>query len=327
MGRWSLPVLIFAARRLGLAASALLTVTIVVMGVTEILPGDACTAYLGEFIEPDVLASCRQDLGLDQPAYVRYAKWVTDLAHGNLGVSFKLQRPVTEILPPRIRNTVLLAGMAAIVAIPLALGLGVFAALHRDRAADLAISGMSVGLMAVPEFVTMALLVLVFALKLKRLPAVTTAPPTAPISHLLSSAALPATALVVVITAHILRISRAAVIEVLDSGYIEIARLRGVPPLRLALRHVLPSASAATVGVVALTMAWLLGGVVLVEQVANYPGLGTLMVQAVYDRDIPLLQAVTLVFAATYIGINLCADLFVMVLIPKLRPAAGVSSS
>lgn len=313
-----------AIRRLGLAGLSMLLLSLLVVGGTTMLPGDSCTAYLGQAVEPGALAACRHEFGLERPMTVRYAEWLSALVKGDLGRSLKLRQPVAELLAPRVRNTLVLAGLAAIVGVPLALALGVMAAIFRDRFPDLLVSALSIVLMTVPEFVSATLLILVFAIKLRWAPAVTIVPPGAPLRELLPSLGLPAGTLVLVLIAHVLRVARAATVEALESEHVEMARLKGVSPINVLFRHALPGAAPTMISIVALTLAWLLGGVVIVERVFNYPGLGTLMVQAIYDRDMPLLQAITLIFAATYIVLALLSDLLAMTFNPRLRRAGMV---
>ncbi len=312
-------MLVMIARRIALAALTLILTSIITMAAVQVLPGDACTAYLGRFIEPGALAQCRAQMGLDRQPVERYVAWATGLAKGDLGTSLSTRRPISELLLPRIQNSFLLGGLAAVIGIPLAVLLGVFAAVRRERVPDFLASGLSIAAMAMPEFVTSTLLIFVFAIGLAWLPAVTLASSSPTIAELLPSILLPVAVLVFVLVAHILRVTRANVINQLDSEHAEFARLRGVSGAALLMRHVLPGALPATVNLCAMTLAWLLCGVVVVERVFNYPGLGTLVLQSISNRDLPVVQEATMVFAAIYISVNLMADCISMALNPRLR--------
>jgi len=312
-------MLVLIVRRLILAALTLVLTSIIATIVVQALPGDACTAYLGRYIEPGALAQCRGQLGLDHPLAERYLDWVAGLARGDLGMSLSTRRPAIELIGPRVQNSFLLGGVSALIGLPLAVGLGVLAATRRDRLADLLASGLSMAAMAMPEFVTGTLLIFVFAIWLGLLPAVTLVSSNATVMDLLPYIILPVLTLVVVLIAHILRVTRANVIDQLESEHAEFARLRGVGGWRLLWRHVLPGALPATINLCALTLAWLLCGVVVVERVFNYPGLGTLMIEAISNRDLPVVLEATMVFAGTYILANLAADLATIALDPRLR--------
>jgi len=222
-----------------------------------------------------------------------------------------------------MRNTLLLGLTAGLIGLPLALVLGIIAGLTRDRRPDLWISTISLIFMTLPQFVTATFLILLFAIAWPIFPAVTTVPPDSPIKELLPNIVLPVAALVFVMVAHNLRMVRTNVIDVMTSDYVQMATLKGVPRARVVLRHALPNALLPTINLVALYIAWLVSGVVIIEQVFNYPGIGTLMIRAVHDRDIPLVQAIILVFAGAYVVLNMGADLLVTMLDPRLRSMRG----
>jgi peptide/nickel transport system permease protein len=312
--RW-LPIL----RRVGSGLLTLCLVAVVVFFAVEALPGDACTAYLGRLAQGPRLETCRTQLGLERPSYERFADWVAGAAVGDFGVSQKRAESVSGILVPRLRNTALLALLTALIAVPLAVGLGVIAGLARERFLDHLLSWLSLLAMTVPDFVSATLLVLVFSIWLGWFPGIVTAPADAPILELLSGTVLPIVALVLVATGHILRLIRSGMIEVMASDYVEVATLRGLPYWRIVLRHAFPGAIVPAIHLIGLTLGWLLSGVVVVEVVFNYPGLGRLMVDAVSDRDLPLVQAIALVLAAVHISMSLFADLLTVVANPKLR--------
>ncbi len=306
-------------QRLVMAVFTLVFVAIVVFTVTEALPGDACTAYLGKLAQGERLSRCQSALGLDKPSVERFFDWSGKTLRGDLGDSLKRKRPVRDIIAPRFRNTVILGLSAALLGIPLAIILGVIAGVYRERFPDHVVSGIALLAMTIPEFVIATVLIFLFAITLKWFPAVTILPTDASVTEILPNIILPVITLAFVMTAHILRITRASVINTMSSEFVKMAILKGTPFKRLLLRHMLPSALLPTINIAALTMAWLLSGVVVIEKVFNYPGLGALIIQSIFDRDLPLVQAITLMFAVIYIAINLIADLLVILLDPRLR--------
>ena len=306
-------------RRLVMAVLTLIFVAIVVFGVTEALPGDACTAYLGKLAQGERLSNCQSGLGLDQSAVERFLDWSGRAIQGDFGDSLKRKRPISEIIAPRFRNTVILGTSAALIGIPLAILLGVIAGIYRERFPDHIVSGIALLAMTIPEFVIATVLIFIFAINLQWFPAVTILPTEASVARILPNIILPMITLAFVMTAHILRITRASVIDTLSSEFVKMATLKGVPFRRIVFRHMLPSALPPTINIVALTMAWLLSGVVVIEKVFNYPGLGTLIIQSIFDRDLPLVQAIALMFAVMYLVVNLIADFLVILLNPRLR--------
>jgi peptide/nickel transport system permease protein len=310
------------AQRLLLSALTLLLVSALIFVATELLPGDVATAILGREATEARLAQLRAELGLDRPALTRYAEWLGGVLRGDLGVSLaRRDVSVAQLIGERLRNTLALSGSAALIGLPLALGLGVLAGLRRDRPTDTVISvGALIG-MSLPEFVIGALLILAFAISWPLFPAVTVVPPDAPLLELLPYLVLPSVALTIVMVAYILRMVRGSLIDVLASDYVQMATLKGLSRQRVVLRHALPNALLPTINAIAQTIAWLIGGVVVIESVFNFPGVGNLMVTAVSDRDVPLVQALGLLGAALYIGINLAADLLALALNPRLRTA------
>jgi peptide/nickel transport system permease protein len=307
-------------QRVTLSCATLLIVSVIIFVSTEVLPGDVATAILGREASPARLALLREQLGLDRPAMERYVAWLSGALRGDFGMS--LARPnvaVGQLIAERLRNTVLLSISAGVIGLPLALGLGVVAGLLRDRAPDALISTLALIGMSLPEFVIGSLLILTFGVTWAILPAVTVAPPDAPIAILLPNLILPAITLIIVMVAYILRMVRSSMIDALASDYVQMATLKGMSRSRVVVRHALPNALLPTINAVALTVAWLIGGVVVVETVFNFPGIGRLMVTAVQDRDLPLVQALGLLGAALYIMINLSADLLTLWLSPRLR--------
>lgn len=306
-------------RRVFLGLLTLLLVSGIVFITVEALPGDPCTAYLGRMAQGQRLENCRQDFGLDRPALTRYLNWTIDALQGDFGVSLKRQKPISSIVIPRLRNTLLLGLAASVIGIPIAILLGIIAGLWRDRPVDLWISSTAIFAMTIPEFVTATLLILIFSIWLGWFPGIVLTSPDAPLFEFLSDILLPIIVLALVMTAHILRMVRTSVIDVMSSDYIEMARLKGVPYWRMVFRHVLPNALLPTINLVALTIAWLLGGVVVIEVVFNYPGLGRLMIDAISDRDLAMVQAIALILAGIYVTLNFIADLATLFANPRLR--------
>ena len=307
-------------RRLGAAWITVVVVAVVVFVGVEVMPGDACTAMLGrDAAREEVLENCRDRMGLNRPPVERFSAWAGDLAQGDLGVSMKRERPIVDIVGPRLRNTLILAVAAALAGVPLAIGLGVMVALRRERPFDIIVSTTALVAMTMPEFVVAALLILIFAIWLGWSAGVVTAAYDAPALTLLFATPLPAVTLALVYVAHILRMVRSSVIDTAGSDFVLMARMKGVPEPQIVRRHLLPNAILPTIPVIGLTLAWLLSGVVIVESAFNYPGIGRLAVNAVADRDLPLVQAITLIFALIYVSMTLIGDLLAMALNPRLR--------
>ena len=306
-------------RRLGLGFLTLVLVSGIIFVGVEALPGDSCTAYLGRMAQGKRLENCRRDFGLERPALTRYTEWALGALRGDFGVSLKSKKPISNTVGTRFRNTLILGAAASLIGVPLAILLGIVAALWRDRPPDLWISTTAIFAMTIPEFVSATVLVLIVSVWLGWLPGIVVTRPDAPLFEFLSDIILPIVALALVMTAHILRMVRTSVVDVMASDYIQMARLKGVPYWQMVFGHVLPNALLPTINLVALTIAWLLGGTVVIEVVFNYPGLGRLMVQSIFFRDLAMVQAITLILAALYVGLNLFADLLTLVANPRLR--------
>lgn len=314
-------MLIMILRRMMFAIVTMLVVSMVVFAGIEMLPGDACQSYLGQMAQGVRLANCRKEHGLDKSPVSRYAKWVRGVLSGELGESMKRRRPIEDIIGPRFRNTVILGLSAAAVGIPLAIFLGVIAGLFRDRKLDIWISSGAIFAMTLPEFITGTLLILVFSIVLDWLPGIVIVKPSAPVAEMLPKIVLPVITLALVMVAHILRMVRTSMIDVMASEFVQMARLKGVSSVRLVLLHALPNALLPAINLIALNIAWLLGGVLVVEVVFNYPGIGRLSINAISDRDLPLVQAIALLMAVIFVGLNLTADIISLLLNPKLRTA------
>ena len=305
------------AKRLGLGVLTLWAVSLLIFGATELLPGDLAQELLGQSATPETVAALRAELGLDRPAPVRYAEWLGGALTGDFGDSLANGRPIAGLIGQRLGNTLFLAAYAAAIAVPLSLALGLLAALWRDTAFDRVASTAALGAISFPEF--FVAYILIFWLAQSGLfPSLARIPPEAGLGERLYRGFLPALTLTLVITAHMMRMTRAAVINLLASPYIEMAHLKGLRPRRVILRHALPNALAPIVNVVALNLAYLITGVVVVEVVFVYPGLGQLMVDAVSARDVPVVQAVALIFAAAYVLLNLTADVLSTLSNPRL---------
>lgn len=307
------------ARRLALGIVTLLVVSVLIFASTQILPGDVATAILGQSATPETVAAIRRDLGLDRPAPVRYAEWLAGFVRGDLGRSLANNQPIAGQIGQRLGNTLFLAGVAALIAVPLAVGLGVLAAIRRESWLDRAISIATLSTISVPEFFVGYVLIILLAVQFQVFPSLATITPGMGLLDALYVVALPALTLTLVVVAHMMRMTRAAVIGVLSAPYIEMARLKGLPERQIVLRHALPNAIGPIATVVALNLAYLVVGVVVVEVVFVYPGMGQYMVDAVTKRDVPAVQACTMVFAITYVLLNLTADLLGIVSNPRLR--------
>lgn len=309
-----------ALQRIVLAVFTLVLVAVVVFITTELLPGDICTTYLGRDVRNEErLERCRQERGLNRPPLERFGEWAGGILQGDLGTSLNRDRPIAEVIGNRLRNTFVLGIAAALVGIPIAIVLGVIIALKRDTALDVTVSSAALFAMTLPDFVIATVLVFIFSIVLGWLPAVTLVAVNAPISELLPNIVLPIVVLTFVMVAHIMRLVRTSMIDVLESEYVQMARLKGVPGRQIIVRHVLPNALLPAINIIALTLGWLLGGTTIIESIFNYPGVGTLLIKAISDRDIPLVQSLALLLALIYIGLNLVADLLTLALNPRLQ--------
>jgi peptide/nickel transport system permease protein len=312
-------ILLLLARRIALALLSLLAVSVVVFAITAVLPGDAAQEQLGQEATPEALAALRAQMGLDVPAPQRYVRWLGGLVRGNLGVSSATQLPVTELIGSRLPNSLLLAAVTALFSVPIALSLGIAAAVWRGSWFDRAASTGAVAVVSVPEFLVATLAVLVFAVQLRWLPALSYVSDVDSLGQLLQAFAMPVLTLCCVIVAQMMRMSRAAVIDQLEAPYIEMVRLKGASPLRTVLAHALPNAVGPIANAVALSLSYLLGGVIIVETIFNYPGIAKLMVDGVSQRDMPLVQACAMLFCTAYLILVTAADVCGIVANPRLR--------
>ncbi|MDB6011165.1 MAG: gsiC 5 [Gammaproteobacteria bacterium] len=307
------------AERAGLGLLTLLAVSALLFFGTNLLPGDVASALLGQDATPEALHNIRAALGLEQPAWLRYLHWLGGALHGDFGTSLTSARPVGAQVLPRLGNTLLLASLAALVSVPVAVGLGLLSAMREGGVIDRLVSLLSLVTISVPEFFVGYVLTLLFAVQLGWLPSLAIMHGGMPLGERLAAIALPVATLVIVVLAHMLRMTRSALLAVMSAPYIEMAFLKGLPRGTVVLRHALPNAAAPIIAVVALNLGYLVVGVVVVEAVFVYPGAGQLMVDAVSKRDLPVVQACGLVFAATYVGLNTIADMLAIIVNPRLR--------
>jgi peptide/nickel transport system permease protein len=314
------PILRLLARRVLLGVMTLFLVSIVVFAATQILPGDAARAVLGRSATPERLQVMREQLHLDRPATTQYWIWLTGALKGDLGLSLVNSQPVAAQIAPRIANSLTLLILVGLVGIPPSIAIGIVTALRRGRGFDTTVSVIALGMAAAPEFVIgIGLIVLLSTVVFHWLPPVSLVPPGTSILAEPRILVLPVLTLVVVVFPYIFRMMRASMIEVLESDYMEMAKLKGLSWQRLILVHALPNAIAPTVQVVALTFAYLAGGVVVVEYVFGFPGIGQGLVNAVVSRDIPTIQAVVVLLAAFYVMVNILADIIAVLVTPRLR--------
>ena len=320
------PVVTTIIQRLGLGLLTLFVVTVIIFSSIEFLPGDFGEAVLGQAALPETVEAFRRELGLDRPPVERYFMWAGNVLTGDLGNSFSGRNAsgvdrssdVWNLIQPRLANTLFLASMAALVAVPLSLALGITAALYRNSIYDRVVNATTLTTISFPEFFVGYILILIFATYFKVFPSLANISDSTPLLEKIYRSTLPALALTLVIVAHMMRMTRAAIINLLASPYIEMAQLKGASKAKVILHHALPNAWAPIVNVIAYNLAYLVVGVVVVEVVFVYPGLGQLMVDAVSSRDIPVVQACALIFAGTYILLNLFADVISIITNPRL---------
>lgn len=305
-------------KRLGMGLLTLVVVSLIIFSAIELLPGDIATEVLGQSATPETLAAFREQHGLDRSAPVRYWTWISGAAVGDFGVSLANQRPIAELIGTRAANTFFLAAYAASIAVPLAVLLGALSALYRGSFFDRFTSISTLSIISFPEFFVAYILILLFAVQLGWFPSLASVDPETPFAERLYRTFLPALTMTLIVMAHMLRMTRAAIINLLALPYVEMAHLKGMTRWRVIMVHTLPNALAPIVNVIALNLAYLIVGVVLVEVVFVYPGLGQLLVDAVSNRDVTVVQAACLIFAGTYIVLNLVADILSILTNPRL---------
>lgn len=312
-------VLKLLVQRIALGLILLLAVSVVIFLGIEALPGDTAQAILGQSATPLALANMREALGLNEPALTRYFNWLWGLLHGDLGVSLTNRQPIGPAIARRLGNTLFLAGSAAIIAVPLALALGIIAARYAGRLPDKIISAVTLTTVSLPEFVAGYFIIYLLTQLIPIFQPVAIVLPGMSVWAKLQAVALPVIVLVVVVLAHMMRMTRAAILNVMESAYIETAELKGLTPMRIIWRHAFPNAIAPIVQVVVLNLAYLVVGVVVVEVVFSYNALGQYLIDHVTKRDLPVVQAVGMVFATAYISLNILADVAAILANPRLR--------
>ncbi|HSD03565.1 MAG TPA: ABC transporter permease [Gaiellales bacterium] len=311
----------FVVRRLLLGVLVLFLVSLVVFAATQALPGDPARSILGRTATPASLKALREQLGLSGSVFSQYVDWITGLLHGDAGNSLAAQEPVSDLLGDKVVNSAFLVFCAGIISIPISIAIGSYAALKRDRAFDVTSSVSTLVFAALPEFVTGIALVVIFSTNVFTgfLPAITIIPPGARPWDDMKAMILPTATLVLAVTPYVVRIMRASMIEVLESDYVEMARLKGLPERTVMIRHALPNALGPTFQVIAINLAYLAGGVIVVEYVFNYAGIGGALTNAVSTQDIPVVQALAMLIAAIYVVLNLLADIATILVTPRLR--------
>jgi len=306
-------------KRVGLGFLTLFLVSALIFAGTQILPGDVASAILGQNATPEALATLRESLGLNQPVLARYFSWLAGFVTGDLGTSLANQQPVADLLWPRFWNTMALAAFAAVVSVPVAILLGLVTAVKRGGIFDRVINIVALAFVSLPEYFLGLLLILFLSIRFNLLPSLADTYEGMTFLEWVQATALPALTLVLVTVAQMMRMTRTAVLSVMDQAYVETAYLKGLRTKRVVTKHALPNAAAPIVNVVAFNIAYHITGVVLVEAVFNYNGLGRFMVDAVSKRDLPLVQAAALVFGAAYVILNIIADVAAIALNPRLR--------
>jgi len=315
----SSPILKLIAQRIALGILLLFAVSVLIFVGTQILPGDVAQSILGQSATAESLANLREALGLNDPAYIRYFKWLGGVLTGNLGTALSSGQDIASSIKGRLWNTLFLAFWAAAVSVPLAIGLGLLAVRYRNGFVDKLISGLALASTSLQEFFIGYLLVYFFAVQWQIFPGISTVYDGMPFLERMKAIALPATALTLVVLAHMMRMTRAAILNVMQSAYIETAELKGLSPFEIIRKHAFPNAIAPVVNVVMLNLAYLVVGVVVVEVIFVYPGMGQYLVDHVAKRDVPVVQAVGLIFAAVYITLNIIADIAAILANPRLR--------
>jgi len=306
-------------KRLGLGFLTIIVISVLIFLGVEALPGDVATAILGQEATPETVAAFRRELKLDLPPHVRYFAWLGDFLRGDMGTSLANKRPISELIFWRFRNTMFLAASAAVLAVPIAVILGILAALYRNSLFDRTISMVTLSTISFPEFFVAYILIALLSVQIVIFPSISNINEQMSFWQKIHAIILPCLTLTLVVVAHMMRQTRAAIINILASPFIEMARLKGIKRMRVIVLHAFPNALSPVINVIALNLAYLVVGVVIVEVVFVYPGMGQLLVDSVSKRDIPVVQASGLIFAAVYVGLNLLADILSIITNPRLR--------
>jgi len=313
------PVIKLLAQRIALSLFLLLMISALIFAGTMILPGDVAQSILGQSATPEALANLRAELGLNEPALTRYFDWLFGALQGDLGTALTSGQDITSAIGSRLSNTLFLAFWAAVIAVPLAIFLGLLAVRYKDRWPDKLISGVTLASISIPEFLIGYVLMYLIAVKLRWFPSVAMINDSMSLWQKLNSIALPVAVLTLVVLAHMMRMTRAAILNVMQSAYIETAELKGLSTFKVIWSHAFPNSIAPIVNVVMLNLAYLVVGVVVIEVVFVYPGMGQYLVDHVSKRDVPVVQACGLIFATVYIGLNMVADIVSILSNPRLR--------
>lgn len=313
------PVLSLIASRLLIAVITLIIVSFAVFFATTMLPGDTASILLGQAATPEAVAGLRKAMHLDEPAIMRFLRWLSGLLVGDLGISYANDMPIADLIGGRFANSMKLAGITALLAVPFALTLGITAAMMRGSLYDRIVTVLTIGVISVPEFMIATSAVLFFAVYLQWLPAISFANEAHTLTDMLRVYAMPVITLTFGVSAQMIRMTRAAVVETLNTPYAEMALLKGASRSRIVLKHALPNALGPIVNAVALSLSYLLGGVIIVETIFNYPGIAKLMVDAVATRDLPLIQSCAMIFCVGYLILITTADVIAILANPRLR--------
>ena len=306
-------------KRLALGLVTIIVISLLIFVGVEALPGDLAEAILGQEATPETVAAFRKELKLDLPPHVRYFAWLGGFMKGDLGNSLANGRPIADLIGWRFANTMFLASVAAVISVPIAVILGILAALYRNTLFDKIISTVTLSTISFPEFFVAYILIALFSVQIVLFPSISNINDQMPFWEKIYAIILPCLTLALVVIAHMMRQTRAAIINILASPFIEMARLKGLKNMRVIVLHAFPNALSPVINVIALNLAYLVVGVVIVEVVFVYPGLGQLLVDSVSKRDIPVVQASGLIFAATYVSLNLLADVLSIISNPRLR--------
>lgn len=314
------PILRFVVKRVLFGLLTLVVISLLIFGVTQALPSDPAAVMLGRDATPEAVAALRSEFGMDRSLPSQYTRWLGGVVTGDLGTSFSTRLPLTKYITPRVANSLFLLLCAGLVSIPISLAIGAYAALKRDKGFDNASSLVLLVLAAMPEFVVGTLLVILLStFVFKVLPATTYLSPGQPPWADMKGLVLPILTLVFAVTPYVARVMRASMVEVLESDYVEMARLKGMPERTVLLRHALPNSVGPVFQVIALNLAYLAGGVIIVERLFNFPGIGSALGEAVRSRDLPVIQFLALVIAGVYVLTNLLADVGTVLVTPRLR--------
>ena len=312
------PLFRLIVSRLALGILTLIAISLLITVGVEALSGDVCTAMMGQMASEDKVAACHRALNLDRPVHLRYIEWLINFAQGDMGKALTNHRDVVDVIGNRVGNTFFLAIAAALIAIPISLALGVLAALYRNSFLDRSISMITLSGVSVPDFFIAYILMAIFAVSFGFFPAISNIDDSMSLAERITASALPVLTLTLAVSAHMMRMTRASIVSLMASPYIEMAKLKGIKPSRIIVFHALPNAWSPIIQVIMLNLAWLVVGVVIVEVVFVYPGLGALMIDAVFLRDLPIVRATAMIFATVYVILNLLADILSMMSNPRL---------